>query len=292
MISAAVRRSSAHAAGRTAERRSGTPFSGVRACHVALIGSKPIASASMVRALVPILVALLLAAQATGRAAHAAEASDLCSAATTVAEQHHDTPPGLLAMIAKVESGRRGPPAGALQPWPWTVDADGQGAFFASKAEAVAWSRQALDSGAVTYLDVGCMQIDLRSHPDAFASLDQAFDPAANAEYGARFLRQLHDGPAGGNWFTAVGFYHSQTPILAAIYREQVIAVATGAPLPRMAYGHLSLVRLDLVGGGALHINANRQPARVHRNLSSCQIAAILGADLPRRVAGCAAARR
>lgn len=243
-----------------------------------------------------LLVALLLAAIAPGMAARAGEVranpSALCMSAIAAAERHQGTPPGLLAVIAKVESGRPAPPSGALLPWPWTVDADGQGAFFATKEEAVAWSRQALDSGAVTFLDVGCMQVDLRAHPHAFASLDEAFDPVANAEYGARFLRQLHDGVAGGNWFTAVGYYHSQTPILAAVYRAAVAAVAAGLPPPHMAVGHLSTVRLDLVGGGALQINANRQPARHHRTLSACQIAAILGSDLPRRVAGCSAPRR
>jgi hypothetical protein len=250
----------------------------------------------MSRTLLRLLVVSALAALVPGRAAHAGDQqrdpSALCLAAIAAAEHHHETPPGLLAVIAKVESGHPAPPTGALQPWPWTVDADGQGAFFPTKAEAVAWSRAALDSGAVTFLDVGCMQVDLRAHPDAFANLEQAFDPATNVEYGARFLRRLHDGVAGGNWFTAVGFYHSQTPILAAAYRAQVTAVAAGLPPPRMAVGHLSLVRLDLVGGGALHINANRQPARVHRSLSSCQIAAILAGDLPRKVAGCGAPRR
>jgi hypothetical protein len=144
----------------------------------------------------------------------------------------------------------------------------------------------------VTYLDVGCMQVDLRMHPHAFVSLEQAFDPTANAEYGARFLRELHDGIAGGNWFTAIGLYHSQTPVLAALYRQQVAAVGAGLPPPRMPFGHLAMRRLDLVGGGVLRINVNRQPARVHRYLSACRIAAILGWYLPRRVAGCAAPRR
>ena len=49
--------------------------------------------------------------------------------------------PGLLAVIAKVESGRA-TSSGAVQPWPWTVDADGQGIFFATKEQAVAWSRR------------------------------------------------------------------------------------------------------------------------------------------------------
>jgi len=253
----------------------------------------------MARPLPLLLAALLLpllaapfGAQAASTAQDQGDPSGLCLAAIRVAERHYDTPPGLLAVIAKVESGRAAPPSGALQPWPWTVDADGEGVYFATKAQAVAWSRQALDSGTVTFLDVGCMQVDLRMHPHAFATLDEAFDPTANTDYGAHFLRELHDGVARGNWFTAIGFYHSQTPVLAALYREQVAAIGADLPPPRMPSGHLSMMRIDLVGGGVLRLNVNHQPARVHRHLSACQIAAILGSDLPRRVAGCVLARR
>ena len=259
----------------------------------------PIRSALMVRPRLYTLAALaagLLAAPISVRAAPLGNASgnpsDLCLAAIIAAERNHGIPHGLLPVMAKVESRRPTPSAGTLQPWPWTVDADGRGIFFASKTEAIAWTRQALNTGTVTFLDVGCMQVDLRAHPDAFATLEQAFDPSANVEYGAQFLQRLHDGAAAGNWFAAVGFYHSQTPALAAQYRAQVAAVGAGLPPPRMTTGHLSRVRLDLVGGGALRINGNRQPARIHHKFNSCQIAAILGSYLPRQVAGCTALRR
>ncbi len=243
--------------------------------------------------LAALVAALFAGAPGVGAAEPAAlSPPDQCLAALAAAERRYETPPGLLAVIAKVESGRPVGPGGTLQPWPWTVDADGRGVFFSTKAEAVAWSRDALASGTVTYLDVGCMQVDLRMHPRAFASLEEAFDPAANAAYGARYLRQLYDGAAAGNWFAAVGFYHSQTPAYAAQYRAQVLAVGAGLPPPRITGGHLSTIRLDLVGGGTLRINERRQPARLRRTLSACQIASILGSYLPRRVAGCSADRR
>jgi Transglycosylase SLT domain len=259
-------------------------------CHVKLV--------LMLRIRLTMLATLagLLAAPTCLRAAQLAKdngnPSDLCLAAIVTAEHHYDVPRGLLTVMAKVESGRSVASAGALQPWPWTVDADGRGVFFASKGEAVAWSRQALETRTVTFLDVGCMQVDLTAHPDAFATLEQAFDPTANVDYGTRFLQHLHDGVATGNWFAAVGFYHSQTPALAAEYRAEVAAIGAGLPPPRMSAGHLSTVRLDLVGGGTLRINGNRQPARLHHKFSSCQIASILGSYLPRRVAGCTALRR
>jgi hypothetical protein len=89
-------------------------------------------------------------------------------------------------------------------------------------------------------IDIGCAQVNLMHHPDAFASLEQAFDPMANADYAARFLKQLRDTQAGGNWMTAAGYYHSQTPELAAEYRQQVQAVtAGGTPVaaPVAAFG-------------------------------------------------------
>jgi len=215
----------------------------------------------------------------------AATPSDQCLAAIEVAQHHYDTPPGLLAVMAKVESGR--PNAnGALQPWPWTVDADGTGILFPSKEAAIAWTRNALATNAAAYVDVGCLQVDLRMHPHAFRTLDDAFDPNSNADYGAHFLRVLHDGPARGNWFTAIGLYHSSTPELAATYRTQVAAVAAGLPMPP-APASTRVIRLDLAGGGVLRIRFTRQPARVHRRLTPCQINRILGSDLVRPVAGC-----
>jgi hypothetical protein len=66
------------------------------------------------------------------------------------------------------------------------------------------------------------MQINLMHHPNAFGSLEQAFDPQANASYAARFLSQLHDQT--GDWVRAAGMYHSATPELAADYQRMVLA--------------------------------------------------------------------
>jgi Transglycosylase SLT domain len=59
-------------------------------------------------------------------------------------------------------------------------------------------------------------------HPDAFRDLAQAFDPAANADYGARFLSQLHDRT--GSWPEAVAQYHSATRELGQDYQRKVYA--------------------------------------------------------------------
>lgn len=221
-----------------------------------------------------------------------------CTGALRSAESRHGTPPGLLSAIAKAESGRPVPPLPGLQPWPWVVNADGAALYFDSKPAAVTWTRLALNRG-VQQIDVGCMQVNLQSHPQAFRDLDDAFDPAANTDYAARFLRSLRD-EAGGDWTAAVGYYHSRTPILAADYRERVTAIAEGrmpaarlgVPLYLRAIQQGSL-RISLAGGGVLRINVNRQPSRRGpRRMNACQIAAVLGPYMaaPAR-ARCALAR-
>src|ERR1700712_3031884 len=61
-----------------------------------------------------------------------------CRQAIAAAERAHGIPPHLLAAIARVESGRRDQSSGTFSPWPWTINADGQGSFYDSKAQAVA----------------------------------------------------------------------------------------------------------------------------------------------------------
>ncbi|HEY6431079.1 MAG TPA: lytic transglycosylase domain-containing protein [Acetobacteraceae bacterium] len=154
----------------------------------------------------------------------------LCPQAIAGAEQAHAIPPRLLAAIGRVESGRADS-SGVVVPWPWTINAEGQGRFFDSKAEAVAAVR-ALQAQGVQSIDVGCMQVNLMHHPDAFASLDQAFDPVANADYAAGFLRRLYVQTS--NWADAAAQYHSATPGLADDYRRKVMMAwgggADGAP--------------------------------------------------------------
>ena len=72
-------------------------------------------------------------------------------------------------------------------------------------------------------IDVGCMQINLKQHPDAFASLSDAFDPAMNANFAARFLTELF--ATTGSWPHAAAAYHSQTPEIGRNYQEQVLQI-------------------------------------------------------------------
>ena len=170
-----------------------------------------------------VLLILLVPCQALADTSTAPQsaADRLCRRAITAAERAHGIPAHLLASIARVESGRRDQANGTFNPWPWTINADGQGYFYESRTEAVAAAMTARSHVAKS-IDVGCMQISLTYHPDAFSSLDQAFDPAANADYGARFLLQLYE--KSGSWPKAVEWYHSATPELGEDYGRKVYA--------------------------------------------------------------------
>jgi hypothetical protein len=144
-----------------------------------------------------------------------------CGAAIARAEAGHHVPDAFLDAIARVESGRPDAATGALVPWPWTVNAEGQGSFHATKAQAIDAVR-ALQARGVRSIDVGCLQVNLQQHPNAFASLEEAFDPDANAGYAAGFLVQLF--AQMGSWPLAAAAYHSQTPTLGAPYQKRVMA--------------------------------------------------------------------
>jgi hypothetical protein len=146
----------------------------------------------------------------------------LCRQAIAAAEVAHAIPAHLLAAIGRVESGRRDPVSGVQHPWPWTINAENEGRFFDTKAQAVAFVT-ALQARGVRSIDVGCMQVNLMHHPAAFTGLEQAFDPRANADYAARFLRQLYGQT--NNWPKATALYHSATPELGEPYQQQVMNV-------------------------------------------------------------------
>jgi hypothetical protein len=143
-----------------------------------------------------------------------------CRSAAQAFEQSANLPPGLLLAIGQVESGRSDPMTGRTDPWPWSTNHAGEGHYFASAQEAIAWTAAQLASGNRS-IDVGCFQVNLFYHPDAFASLAEAFDPAANARYAAALLNRLHE--QAGNWPSAVALNHSADPFEGQRYSGRVI---------------------------------------------------------------------
>ena len=152
-----------------------------------------------------------------------ARQSALCLVAIAEAGPRYGLPPGLLAAVSRVETGRPLPLTGDRQPWPWAVNADGESLFFDTRAEAVAETTRRLAGGA-RFVDIGCMQVDLREHAGAFASLADAFNPGVNTDYAARLLVSLRSGKKGTErgWALASGLYHSGTPGLMEPYAARV----------------------------------------------------------------------
>ena len=174
----------------------------------------------------PILFAQAVAARsgAIARPIPPAQAVDAaaCLPGILTAEHRFGLPPKLLQTIGIVESGRVDPATGRVTPWPWTIDVGGNGQMFATKQAAIDAVR-ALQAQGVVSIDVGCLQINLMHHPHAFASLDEAFDPTANTQYGAHFLSALYRET--GNWPQAAADYHSRTEEQGVPYETRVMAI-------------------------------------------------------------------
>lgn len=148
----------------------------------------------------------------------------LCIREILLAQMRYQIPDNLLLGIGLQESGLYR--EGALTVWPYTANAEGKGAYFDSEAEAVAWVNARRAEG-ITLIDLGCMQINMHWHPDAFDSVADGFNPARNVEYAASYLRKLYE--ARGDWTAAAASYHSRTEELGAAYLarlEQNVKVA------------------------------------------------------------------
>jgi F0F1-type ATP synthase membrane subunit c/vacuolar-type H+-ATPase subunit K len=180
-------------------------------------------------ALVAVALALTLAARPA-----ALHEGRLCTGAIRAAERTFELPEGLLMAVALTETGRR--IRGALTPWPWSINAAGEGVWLEDRGAAIARARD-LQASGIESIDVGCMQVNLKWHEGAFASLESAFDPRVNVAYAARHLKALR--ATSRDWLEAAGRYHSADPARARAY------------LARLG-GNWQAVRAGLDGGPAL----------------------------------------
>jgi hypothetical protein len=154
-----------------------------------------------------------------------AEPAAACMRAAAAAEQRWQLPQHLLEAIGRVESGQTDPATGRVLPWPWIANVAGTDYVFAS-ADAAAAAVQELRDHGVSSIDVGCFQINLRYHPQAFSSVTEGFQPEANADYAGRFLRSLFE--RAGSWEAAIGAYHSAEPDRGEPYRQRVLQAWRG----------------------------------------------------------------
>ena len=190
-----------------------------------------------VRLFAPLLMLLPHMALASG-------AGQSCDGAALRSAEAYGVPPQVMLAITRVESGK--PTGDALQPWPWTVNLQGEGHWFDSAEEATDFAQNAIATG-VTNLDIGCFQLNWRWHGDKFSSIDEMFDPETNADHAARFLVENHQKT--GNWVDAVAAYHSTSPDLAEAYIERIEGILQ-----------------DFSDAGQLPEQANEEPIRVAIN--------------------------
>ncbi len=147
------------------------------------------------------------------------EGAKLCTKQLPQYEKQNGIPAHLLSAIAATESGRYHQDLKIRIPWPWTINAAGRGYYFESKQEAIAAVKKLRKQG-VQSIDVGCMQVNLHHHPEAFDSLEQAFEPQYNIAYAAAFLRALYEEEK--SWKKAAASYHSKTQEKGTRYVGQV----------------------------------------------------------------------
>jgi len=184
---------------------------------------------SRFRVAIAFLCAMLPASQvAAALVSHAP--GEICDAAAQLASRQTGVPLDVLQAITRTETGRKR--NGRFEPWPWTVNMEGKGVWFTTLDEARAYVFRNFKRGARSF-DVGCFQINYKWHHQGFSSIDEMFDPEANALYAARFLRRLYD--EHGNWIDAAGSYHSRTPKYAnrykAVFERHRRAAPEGAPV-------------------------------------------------------------
>jgi hypothetical protein len=179
----------------------------------------------------PVLALLLSFAlpAAPALADHDEAGAQICERAIVAGARDEGIPEGVLHAISLTETGRAA--GGRLRPWPWAINREGQGYWFRTRDEALAFARASVAAGRTSF-DVGCFQINYYWHGRNFASLEAMFDPLTGADYAASFLKSLY--LERGDWSAAAGAYHSQQPDRASVYRarfDRILAGLGGAPI-------------------------------------------------------------
>ncbi len=129
-----------------------------------------------------------------------AASTGACEREIQAAAAKYAIPEGILYSVGLTETGRKG----SLQAFAMNVE--GKAMYFDSEADALEAFVRARRKGS-RLIDIGCMQINQHFHGEHFSSVQAMFDPRANVEYAARFLRNLHDRHE--TWTMAVARYHA-----------------------------------------------------------------------------------
>lgn len=167
--------------------------------------------------------------------------SKKCSIHFSYFEKKYNIPKDTLYSISLQETKKKHKKLNIQLVWPWTVNVAGVGYHFDTKDEAIKFTQKKQEEG-INSIDVGCMQINLKHHPDAFTSLEQAFSPRRNVAYGAKHLKEKYN--ANGNWEKAIGHYHSYDKSRSRKYYQNVSLHADTMEDYRLKMNKLSRQRL------------------------------------------------
>ncbi len=173
-----------------------------------------------------LLFLLFFSANSYGSSSSKFRESLKCSTLFSYFERKYDIPADTLHAISLKESGIFHEQSNIPIVWPWSVNIEGKGYSFGTKKQAVLFVKKQILSGKKS-IDVGCMQINLYHHNEAFDSIEEAFDPKSNVNYGAYFLKSNYEKL--GSWPAAVARYHSASPI-GDKYKKDVIKIAREMP--------------------------------------------------------------
>lgn len=143
---------------------------------------------------------------------------------------------------------------------------------FTTASDAIAFTRDGLAAGRS--LDVGLMQINLRAHPEVFASLDEAFNPQINTCAGTVILAQAHRAAnciyntgrsdcrraSGTNGYPAIiAAAERRMHGVAPVRPVSIAAVANaGAPPSPAQAPDPSIPRWDVYGQARMALNSRR----------------------------------
>ncbi|MGO4908057.1 transglycosylase SLT domain-containing protein [Pseudorhodobacter sp. W20_MBD10_FR17] len=181
--------------------------------------------------------------------------ASICEDAARHASESTGVPLSVLRAVALAETGQTKFTKNEYAAWPWTVQSGQKGHWFSDKAAAMQFV-QTLMATQTTNIDIGCFQINMRWHGQAFQSLDDMFSPRSNALYAAQFLQKLYSQT--GEWRAAVGRYHSNNDARAEAYvqrlerlfethlagggiRDPSVTVKERKPTPKQAQQQFSL---------------------------------------------------
>ena len=159
------------------------------------------------------LALLPLAASSPAQAAYGTGA---CEMAMMHAALHFDVSEPIMRAVGLTEAGTA---EGRIHPW--AANIDGRAVYYPDQESAARGVEAALRDGAHN-VDVGCLQISMAWHGQAFGSIAEAFTPEVNVAYGAALLVALKREK--GTWPLAIQFYHSSDPERQRAYLCQVLA--------------------------------------------------------------------